>query len=133
MLELLFSQTAGTEPTESVGPVPSFRIEGANVRLSPGGPVLARHADHLWEMNGRKFFRIDCAGPLTVEFHDHERRVVKKFGPFRHFSAADGIGYVDRNHFASYAENTGLWYCKIAGGSWPVMVIEAVRTPKSDA
>jgi hypothetical protein len=133
MLELVFSQTAGTEPTRSVGPVPSFRIERALLRMSGDAPVIARHADHSWEMNGQKFFRIDCSGPLTVEFHDREGRAVKKFGSFRHFSTADGIAYVDRNHFASYAETTGLWFCRIAEGSWPIMVIEAVHGPKSDA
>lgn len=133
MLELIFSQTSGSEPTAAVGPLPAFRIEGALIRASREAPVLARHADHHWEMNGRKFFRIDCSGPLIVEFQDVDARVVKKFGPFRHFSAADGIAYVDRNHFASYSEASGLWFCKIAEGSWPVMVIEAVSTPKSDA
>jgi hypothetical protein len=133
MLELVFSQTAGSEPTKSVGPVPSFRIEGGLIRLSRDAAVTARHADHSWELNDRKYFRMDCTGPLTVEFWDAEGRPVKKFGPFHHFSAADGIAYIDRNHFASYAESTGLWFCRIAGGSWPVMVIEAVRTPKSDA
>ena len=124
MLELVFSEASGVGPI-TLGPMPAFRIEGPVIRESRGAPVRARHANHLWELDGRKFFRIDCSGPLTVSFEDERGQAGDTFGSYQHFSTADGIAYVDRIHFASYAEPTGLWFCKIAGGSWPVMVVQA--------
>ena len=123
MIHLVFAQTAGADPLK-VGPFPAFRVEGELLRQSSGSPTIARHSNHLWEVEGRQFFRLDCPGPLNVQFENASGETSRSFGPFQHFSMADGIAYVDRNFFASLAETTGHWYCADIG-DWPIMTVSA--------
>ena len=123
MLRPIFSRTAGAEPHE-LGSFDALRIEHDLIRGEPGGPVLARHAEHSWEVRGQKYFRVDCAGPVLVHLEDEDGETRYTLGPYQHFSCADGIAYADRNFFASFAESTGLWYCHHAEGQWAAMRLE---------
>lgn len=117
MFKLDFGDTAG-QPGIHVGPSSSFLIEHDLLREGPEGAVIARHRDHHWEMeDGRKFFRLDVAGPVRLRF-EKEGRPPQHFGPFEHYSMADGIAYVDRRFFASFSEKSGLWHCVELQEDW---------------
>jgi hypothetical protein len=45
------------------------------------------------------------------------------FGPFEHFSCADGIAYADREFFATLAETTGNWHCIQSAEDWPAFEV----------
>jgi hypothetical protein len=123
MLKLVFASTTAGQPGLSLGPLRAFRIEGQLVRNDRGEPI-AQHTEHHWETGGGKYFRIDVAGPVTVRFFDG-RRKSEPFGPFEHFSCADGIAYADREFFASLAQATGHWHCVELAEDWPAFEISA--------
>ena len=116
MVTLNFGQTAGERGLQ-LGPFPSFRVEGELLRSLPDGEVLARHVDHSWEVNGSTYFRLDVAGPVRVHFDKGDE--ARSFGPYRHYSMADGIAYVDRLFFASLSAASGQWHCIELPEDWP--------------
>lgn len=132
MLQPVFSQSAGGDPFTGE-PLAELRFEGPALLNAPGGREIARHGNHFWEFESThtRYFRLDCGGPLLVTFEDEQGQPVVTLGPYEHFSTADGIAYANRLHFASYAENTGMWFCREAGGSWRVMVVRPAERPKA--
>jgi hypothetical protein len=48
-------------------------MEGSVIRETAGGRVLARHADHRWQVDGTKYFRLDCADLVSIQMEDGER------------------------------------------------------------
>src|SRR5918995_3938034 len=99
MLILVFTPRASTEIPVQIGPVAGVRIEGNTMHDAHSGAVLAECEEHHWVFEGKKFYRADCAGPVTVSLEGYEA-VPARFGPFRHFSLIDGMAYVDRAVFA---------------------------------
>jgi hypothetical protein len=79
--------------TVSKGPLPGFRIDGEQV-TDGHGRLLARHAEHCWQVDGRKFLRLDCADAVSVRF-ERGAAASERYGPFTHFSSTDGICYAD--------------------------------------
>lgn len=94
-----FSRPYG-QPTRK-GPYPCLRFEGELVREGPGGPVVARHENHHWVVDGEVYSRLDF----------EEVKV--------HFSRADA-----RSVFAFVDRSLGDWYCHDDGQHWPLMVVE---------
>jgi hypothetical protein len=117
MLNLVFAHTAG-KPGRSLGPFRRLAIEGEVLRDKEHGEALARHTDHHWAVGGESFFRLDIAGPVKVRFLKGDT-ASQDFGPFEHFSCADGIAYADREFFASLAETTATWHCIASAEDWP--------------
>jgi hypothetical protein len=125
MLKLVFTAATAGKPVVDLGPMPAFRIEGELMRNDRGEPI-ARHTQHHWETGGGKYFRIDVPGPVTVRFFDLDGgRKSDIFGPFEHFSCADGIAYADREVFASLTEAAGHWHCTGLAEDWPAFEISA--------
>jgi hypothetical protein len=121
MLNLVFAHTAG-KPGLSLGPFPGLRIEGEVVRDKGRGETLARHTDHNWAIGDQHFFRLDVSGPVKIRFLNGATES-REFGPFEHFSCANGIAYADREFFASLAETTGHWHCIQSAEDWPVFEV----------
>jgi hypothetical protein len=117
MLNLVFAHTAG-KPGLALGPFPGLRVEGEVVREKERGEALARHTDHHWAVGVEHFFRLDVSGPVKIRLMK-EGTTSQEFGPFEHFSCADGIAYADREFFASLAETTGNWHCIQSAEDWP--------------
>ena len=102
MLYLVFGHTA-QDPPLRLGPLPSFKVIGAEI-VDHAGTVVARHNGHRWEAQGRSFYRMDCAGPV------HVNRDGVAHGPFDHFSLVNGTAYASRDLFAHYSEQERNWH-----------------------
>jgi hypothetical protein len=121
LLNVVFAQTTG-KPSLALGPFPGLRIEGEIVRDRERGEALARHTDHHWLVGNEHFFRLDIAGPVKIRFVK-TGATSQDFGPFEHFSCADGIAYADREFFATLAETTGNWHCIQSAEDWPAFEV----------
>jgi hypothetical protein len=102
MLYLVFGHTA-QDPPLRLGPMASFELHGAQI-VDAAGCVVARHNGHRWAVQGRDFYRMDCAGPLVVKLEN------TTCGPFEHFSLVNGTAYASRDLFAHYSEQDGSWH-----------------------
>jgi len=128
MLNLVFAE-AGPGPTLELRPVPEVRIDGEVLRASHGGEVLARHHRHKWRAQGREFFRLDCACPVTLHFENEFGESSPTHGPYFHFSCADGIAYGDGEVVANIDLETRRWYCHKDGKYWRAMVAKSAAAP----
>jgi hypothetical protein len=106
------------------GPHARIRLEGEVMREVPGGPVIAKHADHAWIVDGERYTRLDCDCRVKVHFERVDGTKSKKFGPFSNFSFVDGIAYADREVFAFADRAMVDWYCHADDHHWPLMIID---------
>jgi hypothetical protein len=124
MLNLVFAE-AGPSPTLDIGPLPEVRIDGEILRASPGGEILGRHDRHAWRVRGRKFFRVDCACMVKLHFENDGGETSEVYGPFLHFSCADGIAYGDGDICANIDLDSKKWYCHRDEKYWLSMVVRS--------
>lgn len=124
MITLMFRNAA--PGGASKGPVASFRLERELV--SGGGVRLARHGDHAWHVDGRRFLRMECDDAVTVQF-ERDGAASELYGPFTHFSSTDGICYADHEVFAHFDEHTRSWFSHRDRDWWPAMIVRSVREP----
>jgi hypothetical protein len=109
MLYLVFGHTAEEAPLR-MGPLPSFRVRGPAI-LDHTGALVARHNGHRWEVKERRFYRVDCTGPVVVKLEvQTERTDAAARGPFEHFSLVNGTAYASREVFAHYNEQDAAWH-----------------------
>jgi len=127
VLKLVFAE-AGPGPTKELGPVPEVRIDGETMR-SHGGAVLARHQRHEWSVQGKEFFRVDCACPVRLHFETHDGESSEVYGPFLHFSCADGILYGDGVLCANVDLETKRWYNHRDQKYWDAVVVKSAAAP----
>jgi hypothetical protein len=127
-LKVVFAE-AGPGPTLELAQLPELRIDGETLRASRGGSVLARHERHSWLVGKRVFFRLDCASPVTLHFENGHSEASGVYGPFLHFSCADGIAYGDGAIQANLDLSTGLWYGHRDLRYWREVVVKSSRAP----
>jgi hypothetical protein len=128
MLKLIFAE-AGPGPTLELGPFRAIRIDGERMRSEHGGPPLAQHQAHNWLVQGKKFFRVDCAVPVRLHFENKKGESSPVYGPFFHFSCADGIAYGDGAIYGNVDLETKRWYGHIDGRYWGELVITSASAP----
>lgn len=128
MLKLVFAE-AGPGPTLELGPFPMIWIDGEALRAERGGPVLAQHQGHAWVVKGRKFFRVDCASPVRLHLENEEGESSAVWGPFMHFSCADGIAYGDGAIYANIDLETKRWYGHMDSRYWRYLVVKSAAAP----
>jgi hypothetical protein len=121
MLTLTFAE-AGPGSALKLDPVASLGLEH-ELMFASDGKVLARHCDHHWEVGGRSFFRVDGDKPVRVHFRNANGEASAEFGPFVHFSCADGIAYGDGTEIAHVDPARKEWYCHLDTNSWPEMLV----------
>ena len=128
MLKLVLAEV-GPGPTLALGPVPEVRIDGETMRDARSGAVLAKHQRHKWSAQGREFFRVDCACPVTLRFENRYGESSRPHGPFLHFSCADGIAYGDGEICANLDLESGRWYCHKDQKYWEAVVVKSAAAP----
>ena len=127
-LKLVFAET-GPGPTVELGPFLEVRIDGEALRARRGGEVLARHRSHAWLVHERSFFRLDCASPVCLHFENEYSECSPVYGPFMHFSMADGIAYGDGAIYANLDVETKRWYDHRGQRYWPELVVKPASAP----
>lgn len=127
-MQLVFAET-GPGSTLTLGPLPQVWIDGENLRDARGGAVLAQHRRHAWIVRGRRFFRLDCASPVTLHFENEYGDASPTYGPFLHFSCADGVAYGDGSICANLDLETCRWYGHVDRKYWQVMVVKSAAAP----
>ena len=128
VLRLVFAE-AGPGPTLDLGPVAQIRIDGETLHGLPGDRLLARHRRNSWEVQGRSFFRLDVASPVMVHFEDRKGAASPVYGPFLHFSCADGIAYGDGAICANLDLQTKHWYSHRDHKQWRDLVVSSASPP----
>jgi hypothetical protein len=124
MLTLAFSE-ALSAPVVERGPFSEVRCDCDQLRGGTEGPVIAEHRDHAWFIGSKRFFRIDCSTSVRVHFEGAHGKRSEVFGPFFHFSSADGLAYADGEICAHIDVDAGRWYCHRDETYWEEMVVES--------
>ena len=119
---LVFSDSGGSTITK--GPYSQVRFEGEVVRSVANGPIIARHENHVWKVDGKDYPRCDCEEAAWVHFERVDGSKSKTYGPLEHLSFMDGVAFVDRRVFAFVDRGAVDWYCHDDGRHWPLMLIE---------
>ena len=128
MLKLVFAE-AGPGPTLELGPFRTIRVDGEVMRAERGGRPLAKHQAHSWIVDGKDFFRVDCEVPVRLHLENEKGESSPVYGPFFHFSCADGIAYGDGAIYANIDLETKRWYGHIDGRYWRELVIASASAP----
>lgn len=126
-MNLVLSSVHPTKPPKSVGPFSVIRLD-TEALFDASENVIARNRDHQWEVGGERYFRLDATAKVRIHFERgvHDPRKMAKsreFGPFKLFSAVDGIAYTDNRVFAFADAKIGDWFCYDDGRHWALMVV----------
>lgn len=105
-----------------LGGFSELRFERSLLRGSPVGPALAEHRDHAWQVSGARYARLDCEGPLTLQFEHADGTRGEVHGPFQRLSSIDGVMYADRQLFATFQDGTGVWTQEPTGVGYAIIV-----------
>ncbi|HKU46702.1 MAG TPA: hypothetical protein VJQ58_07445 [Burkholderiales bacterium] len=127
-ITLVFAEV-GPGPTVQIGPFPQVWIDGVSLRRERGGEVLAQHHPHSWGVRGRKFFRVDCESPVKLHFEGEKGESSQQWGPFMHFSCADGIAYGDGVIYGNVDLESRLWYGHLDRRYWRWLVVTSAAAP----
>lgn len=128
LLKLVFAEK-GPGPTLELGPFPQVRIDGETLRADRGGDVLAEHRPHSWMVKGKELFRLDCETPVRLHFENENGESSPAYGPFMHFSCADGIAYGDGMIYGNIDLETKLWYSHQDRRYWRELVVKSASAP----
>jgi hypothetical protein len=124
-LTLNFISSEGRRPVAR-GPFRQIRLEGEVMRPEAGAPVLAKHEDHAWLLDGERYARLECDSRVTLHMERVDGQKSKVYGPFESLSFVDGIAYANHEVFA-FADRTIVdWYCHADDTHWPLLIITAV-------
>lgn len=112
----------------TLAPLASFRIDGAGVRATADGPVLAYQRDQLWHVGGSQYARLECNGRIMLAFEaPGAGRASQLFGPYRVFSCAGGIAHADHTVFAVFYEALGDWICYADRSYWQALIVRLAQ------
>jgi hypothetical protein len=127
-LKLVFAEL-GPGPTLELGPFAQVYIDGETLRAERGGEILAEHRPHSWVVKGKNLFRLDCETPVRLQFENDKGERSPVYGPFMHFSCADGIAYGDGMIYGNIDLETKCWYGHKDGRYWRHLVVKSAASP----
>jgi hypothetical protein len=111
------------DPRAAQQPVDGLRFDGSVLRHIDGNP-LAHHRDNRWHLfDGGQYWRLECAFACIVWFDGGNGRRSRDFGPYRTFSAVDGILCGEQATIASSDDERNEWYAFPLQGHWPSVVV----------
>ena len=126
-IHLVFSDPEGK--TLRRGPYRKFVLQGETLREDVGASPIAVHEGHHWELEGRKFTRFDCDCGVEIHLTRVDGKRTVHHGPYKSFSAQDGVTFADHSIFAFADRSIGDWYCHSDGMHWAILIVEAVELP----
>lgn len=121
LIELAFVRE--TDPPRRKGPYRSVRFEGEVIRAEAGGPIVAKHEGHEWQVDAERYSRLECNCRVTVHFERVDGTRSKTYGPYASMSFIDGVAYVDHRIFAFVDRSIVDWYCHEDDKHWPLMIV----------
>ncbi len=124
-MHLTFSDAEGN--TLVKGPYERFFLEGETLRAQSGGPPVAVHEDHFWQVEGKRFGRFDCDCHIRIRVTRVDGKRTRCYGPYASFSARDGIAFADHEVFAFADRSIGDWYCHADGLHWATLIVESIH------
>jgi hypothetical protein len=119
-LRVVFATATGSDYYDA-GTYAGLRMTSDTMYGLPELRVLGRDVNHRWITPGGEFLRLDIAARLRVYF-EGGGRVSKTYGPFEHFSSADGIAYADRQVLAFADQASEQWFVIPEDARWAVLV-----------
>jgi hypothetical protein len=128
MLKLVFAEV-GPGPTLELGPFPAVRIDGETMRAERGGAVLAQHKPTAWEVQGKPYFRVDCASLVRLQFENPDGECSELSTSFTHFSCADGIAYADGEIYGHIDLDSRRWFSHVDRRFWQTLIINSASAP----
>ena|SRR5688572_1246712 len=127
-LKVVFAEV-GPGPTLEIGPLYELWIDGESLRAERGGPVLAEHRPHSWAVRGKEFFRLDCESLVRLHFENDKGEKSEAYGPFVHFSCADGIAYGMGEIYGNIDLETKRWFGHRDRRYWRYLVVKSAAAP----
>lgn len=125
-MNLIFSYVHPSQSAMTLGPFNSIWLSAAGLQTEANGPVRAAYRQHQWDLDGLSYFRLDCTAQVTVHFERDKERS-SKYGPFRRFSAVDGLAYGDDKVIAFLDLKVNEWLYYDSGYHWPTMVVSEAK------
>jgi hypothetical protein len=107
------------------GPFKTIWLSAAGLQTEANGAIRAEYRKHQWDLDGLSYFRLDCTAKVAVHFERGEERS-SKYGPYRRFSAVDGLTYGDDKVIAFMDQKKEEWLYYDTGYHWPTMVVSEV-------
>jgi hypothetical protein len=124
-VNLIFSYVHPSEAAVTLGPLDTIWLTAAGLHTEAKGAVRAAYIKHQWVLDGLAYFRLDCTAQVAVRFERGAERS-SKYGPFRRFSAVDGLAYGDDKVIAFMDQKSDEWLYYDTGYHWPTMVVSEV-------
>jgi hypothetical protein len=121
-VNLIFSNVHPSNAPVALGPFNVIRITVAGMRAGANDSILTRYHKHQWEVDGASYFRLDCTAPVAVHFERSADRS-NKYGPYKRFSAVNGLAYGDDKVIAFMDHKSDEWLYYDSGYHWPTIVI----------
>lgn len=106
-----------------LGPVSALHFQRDELRDSAQGRILARHVEHDWIVEGARYLRLDCDGPVRIAMLGDEGGESASYSARQHFSSIDGIAFADREVFAHLETQSSRWYVFSDDRDWPAMLV----------
>jgi hypothetical protein len=121
-VNLIFSYVHPSEAAITLGPFDTIWLSAAGLHTEAKGAVRAAYVKHQWVLDGLAYFRLDCTAQVAVRFERGAERS-SKYGPYRRFSAVDGLAYGDDKVIAFMDQKSDEWLYYDTGYHWPTMVV----------
>jgi hypothetical protein len=96
------------------------------MRIDAEGAMRAPYRKHQWEVDGLSYFRLNCTAQVTMHF-EHRAQRSTQYGPYKRFSAVDGLAYGDDKVLAFMDLKVDKWLYYDSGYHWPVMVVSDMK------
>jgi len=119
-LVAVFSRPSGQQKRK--GPFTCLLLGVDAVRAAADGPVIAEHKNHLWQVDGEGYSRLQFDGP--VKLHLLRGSDSKVYGTYNAFYVVDGVAFCEGRVFACVERNRGSWCCQEDGHRRELMVIQ---------
>lgn len=125
-MNLIFSYVHPTQASITLGPFNSIWLSSDGMRTEPKGAIRAPYRKHQWDVDDQSYFRLDCTAQVSMQFEDGPEQSAR-YGPYKRFSAVDGLAYGDDKVLAFMDQKSDKWLYYDSGYRWQVMVVSDIN------
>ena len=121
-MNLIFSYVHPSDAAMTPGPFNSIWLSAAGLQTEAKGNIRAAYRKHQWELDCLSYFRLDCTAKVAVSF-ERDAEHSSEYGPYRRFSAVDGLAYGNDKVIAYMDQKKDEWLYYDTGYHSPTMVV----------